>query len=118
VIKKRSIVFLISDFLTETTYKDALKISSKKHDLVALQIVDKSETEIPNVGLLKLKDNESGNVTWINTTDQQFRKQFAINRLKFDDELKDTFNRSGVDATKIFTNESYVKPLMNLFKKR
>lgn len=118
VIKKRSIVFLISDFLTENSYKDALKISSKKHDLVALQIVDKSETEIPDVGLLKLKDNETGKIVWVNTGDKEFRKQFIINRLKFEDELKDTFNRSGVDATKIFTDESYVKPLMNLFKNR
>lgn len=118
VIKKRSIVFLISDFLTENSYKDALKISSKKHDLVALQIVDKSETEIPDVGLMKLKDNETGKIVWVNTGDKEFRKQFTINRLKFEDELKDTFNRSGVDATKIFTDESYVKPLMNLFKNR
>jgi len=118
VIKKRSIVFLISDFLTDTSYKDALKISSKKHDMVALRIIDKAETELPNVGLIKLKDNENGKVTWVNTSDKEFRKQFAVNSLKFEDELKDTFNRSGVDATKIFTHESYVKPLMNLFKNR
>lgn len=118
VIKKRSIVFLISDFLTDTSYKDALKISSKKHDMVALRIIDKAETELPDVGLIKLKDNESGKVTWVNTADKEFRKQFTVNHLKFEDELKDTFNRSGVDATKIFTHESYVKPLMNLFKNR
>jgi uncharacterized protein (DUF58 family) len=118
VIKKRSIVFLISDFLTDTSYKDALKIASKKHDLVALRIIDKSEIELPNVGLIKLKDNENGKVKWVNTSDKEFRNQFTINHLKFEDELKDTFNRSGVDATKIFTHESYVKPLMNLFKNR
>lgn len=118
VIKKRSIVFLISDFMTDNSYKDALKISSKKHDLVALRIVDKAETELPDVGLIKLKDNESGKVRWVNTSDKVFRKQFAVNYLKFEDDLKDTFNRSGVDATKIFTNENYVKPLMNLFKNR
>lgn len=118
VIKKRSIVFLISDFYSDTNYKDALKIANKKHDLVALRIVDKTEIELPQVGLVKLKDNETGKIAWINTDDKQFRKQFAVNHLKFEEELKDTFNRSGIDAAKIFTHESYVKPLMNLFKNR
>jgi hypothetical protein len=86
--------------------------------MVALRIIDKAETELPDVGLIKLKDNENGKVKWVNTSDKEFRNQFAINHLKFEDELKDTFNRSGVDATKIFTHESYVKPLMNLFKNR
>lgn len=118
VIKKRSIVFLISDFFADTNYKDALKIANKKHDLVALRIVDKTETELPEVGLIKLRDNETGKVVWVDTSDKAFRKQFAINHLKFEDDLKDTFNRSGIDATKIYTHESYIKPLMNLFKNR
>jgi uncharacterized protein (DUF58 family) len=118
VIKKRSIVFLISDFYAEANYKDALKIANKKHDLVALRIVDKTEQQLPNVGLIKLKDNETGRIIWVNTSDKSFRQKFTVNQLRFEDELKDIFNRSGVDATKIFTHESYVKPLMNLFKNR
>jgi len=118
VIKKKSIVFLISDFYADSDYKDALKIANKKHDLVALRIVDKTETELPNVGLIKLRDNESGKVMWVDTSDKNFRKQFIANNLKFEDDLKDIFNRSGTDATKIFTHENYVKPLMNLFKNR
>jgi uncharacterized protein (DUF58 family) len=118
VIKKRSIVFLISDFFAETNYKDALKIANKKHDLVALRIADKTEAELPDVGLVKLKDNETGKLVWVDTSNKAFRKQFAINHLKFEDDLKDTFNRSGIDATKIYTHESYIKPLMNLFKNR
>ncbi len=118
VIKKRSIVFLLSDFLAEINYKDALKIANKKHDIVALRIVDKKEMKLPEVGLIKLKDNETGKHLWVDTNDTSFRKQFTINQLKFEDELKDIFNRSGIDATKIFTDESYIKPLMNLFKKR
>lgn len=118
VIKKKSIVFLISDFFTESNYKDALKIANKKHDLIALRIVDKAERELPDIGLIKLKDNETGNVMWADTSDKNFRKQFAVNCLKFEDELKDVFNRSGVDATNITTHENYVKPLMNLFKNR
>ena len=118
VIKKKSIVFLISDFFTESNYKDALKIANKKHDLIALRIVDKAERELPDIGLIKLKDNETGNVMWADTSDKNFRKQFAVNCLKFEDELKDVFNRSGVDTTNITTHENYVKPLMNLFKNR
>lgn len=118
VIKKRSVVFLISDFFAEANYKDALKIANKKHDLVALRIVDKAETELPEVGLVKLRDNETGKLMWVDTDDKAFRRQYKANLLKFEDELKDTFNRSGIDATKIFTHESYIKPLMNLFKNR
>lgn len=118
VIKKRSIVFLISDFYAENNYKDALKIAGKKHDLVAMRIQDKAEQELPEIGLIKLKDNESGKIIWVNTSDKEFRKQFAINQLKFEEELKDTFNRSGIDSTRIMTHENYVKPLMNLFKNR
>jgi uncharacterized protein (DUF58 family) len=118
VIKKRSVVFLISDFYSDSNYRDALKIANKKHDVVALRIIDKTEHELPDVGLVKLRDNETGKMIWVNTSDKTFRKQFAINHLKFEDELKDIFNRSGIDFTKIQTHESYIKPLMNLFKNR
>ena len=118
VIKKRSVVFLISDFYTEINYRDALKIANKKHDLVAVRVIDKTEQEIPKVGMIKLKDNETGKILWVNTNDKNFQKQFAVNQLKFEAELKDIFNRCGIDATKILTNESYIRPLMNLFKNR
>lgn len=118
VIKKRSIVFLLSDFYAEANYRDALKIANKKHDVVVLRIADKAEEELPKIGLIKLRDNESGKITWVDSSNKNFRKQFAVNHLKFEDELKDIFNRSGVDAAKIYTHESYIKPLMNLFKNR
>lgn len=118
VIKKKSVVFLISDFLSDTSYRDALKIANKKHDLVALRIVDKTETALPEIGLVKLMDNETGKLMWVDTSNKTFRKQFAVNQLKFEDELKDIFNRAGIDATKILTHESYIQPLMNLFKNR
>ena len=118
VIKKKSIVFLISDFFVDQNYRDALKIANKKHDLVAVRIIDTKETELPNGGLVKLKDNETGKLMWVDTNDKAFRKQFAVNHLKFEADLKENFNRSGIDATNIFTHENYVKPLMNLFKNR
>lgn len=118
VIKKKSVVFLISDFLSEPNYRDALKIANKKHDVVALRIVDKTETQLPDVGLVKLMDNETGKLMWVDTSNKNFRKQFTVNQLKFEEELKEIFNRSGIDATKILTHESYIQPLMNLFKNR
>jgi len=117
VIKKKSTAFLISDFI-DKGFNDALKIANRKHDLIALKIFDKRENEIPNVGLIKMKDAETGAIRWINTSDRATRNQYSINRKKADDELKDIFNRSGVDAAYINTGESYIKPLMNLFKKR
>lgn len=118
VIKKRSVVFLISDFLTENNYRDALKIANKKHDVVALRIIDKTEQELPKVGLLKLKDNETGKTRWIDTSEPAFRRQFAVNQLKFEEELRDTFAKSGIDAAKLYTHQSYVTPLIQLFKNR
>lgn len=118
VIKKRSVVFLISDFLCAANYSDSLKIANKKHDLVALRIVDKAEQELPRIGLLKLKDNENGKTLWVDSSESSFRKQFAVNQLKFEEQLKDVFTKAGVDSARLFTHESYVKPLINLFKKR
>ncbi len=118
VIKKRSVVFLITDFLTEPNYRDAIKIANKKHDLVALRVVDRTEMQLPDVGLIKLRDNETGQLMWVDSSDSRFRKQFEVNRLKFEDDLKDIFNRAGIDAARINTHESYIQPLMNLFKNR
>ncbi len=118
VIKKKSICFLISDFYDQNSYSDALKIANRKHDIVALRINDIHENMLPDVGLIKLRDNETGQLIWVDTSDADFRKQMEINRLKFEDEIKEVFNKSGVDFATIHTHEGYIKPLMNLFKKR
>lgn len=118
VIKKKSICFLISDFRDNNSYSDAMKIANRKHDLVALRINDKHENTLPNIGLVKLKDNETGKLIWIDTSDKVFRTQLEINHKKFEAQLRDTFTKSGVDFTTIHTHEGYIKPLMTLFKKR
>lgn len=117
VIKKKSTAFVISDFM-DKGFNDALKIANKKHDVIALKIFDKRENELPNIGLIKIKDAESGATAWLNTSSKKTRDQYKINRKKADDSLKDIFNRSGVDAAFIDTSESYIKPLMTLFKRR
>ena len=117
VIKKRSIAFVISDFMDSNFY-DALKIANKKHDLVALRIYDKREQELPNVGLLKLVDAETGTLKWVDTSDKKVRTQYLVNAKKHEASLKEMFNKSGVDTANINTEESYIVPLTNLFKRR
>ena len=117
VIKKRSIAFVISDFM-DSDFSDALKIANKKHDLIALQIYDKREQELPNVGLIKFLDAETGIQKWIDTSDKNVRTAFSARGKKRDAYLKDVFNKSGVDAANINTSESYIPPLTNLFKRR
>lgn len=118
VIKKRSTVFLISDFYTKSYYTDALKIANKKHDLIAIKINDKTEHDIPRVGLVKLVDKETGKVMWVDTDSKDFQKQFKINQIKREHDMKDLFNKCGVDFCDVYTHEGYIKPLMNLFKRR
>lgn len=117
VIKKRSIVFMLSDFLADG-FEDALKIANKKHDVVALNIYDDHEKMLLNIGLVPFKDPETEKVYWVDTSDKKVRNKFKAQMLRQKGELKDLFRRSGVDYAEIATHENYVKPLMNLFKQR
>ncbi len=117
VIKKRSIAFLISDFMADN-FTDALKIANKKHDLVALRIYDKREMELPDMGLVKFKDAETDTLKWIDTSDKNVRVHYYATAKKRETLLKEIFNKSGVDSADINTAETYIKPLSNLFKRR
>lgn len=122
-IKKKCTAFIISDFIDQSetgifNFDDALKIANRKHDIVALQITDKREANLPPVGLLKLKDAETGEEMWIDTSDKLLRKQFAQQWSKNQDSLRNLMSRCGVDHTLLNTGEDYVKPLMQLFEKR
>lgn len=117
VIKKRSIAFIISDFI-DTNFRDAVKIANKKHDVVALRISDTREKELPNVGMIRLKDSESGKNRWVDTTYAKVRESFKEHQLRLDADLNDLFIKSGVDYMELFTDKDYVKPLTKLFKRR
>ncbi len=117
VIKKRTICFLVSDF-EDRGFSDALKIANKKHDVVALQIQDPAEQVLPNIGLVQIRDAETGETRWVNTSSKSVRQKFAKNRSLQNAELKGLLRKSGVDFASIHTNENYVRPLMNLFKQR
>lgn len=116
-IKKRSTAFLISDFMSEK-FENELKIANRKHDLVALKLYDIHEEEFPDLGLIPVADEESGQIEWINTGDKKVRQAYKAAALERNGRLQDLFRRSGVDYTSIGTHQSYIQPLMTLFKKR
>jgi uncharacterized protein (DUF58 family) len=117
VIKKRSTSFIISDFIDEN-YEDALKIACKKHDIIALNIFDIRENELPRVGLVRVKDAETGRLMWIDSGSRKTRENYSRWWSQQQRKLDEMFNRFGIDSARIRTDEDYVKPLMNLFKSR
>ena len=117
VIKKRSICFLISDFMDDE-FMEALRLANKKHDLVAIQVYDEREVTLPDAGMIEFSDAETGEVRIIDTSNKNVRTHFKQNREKQERYIKDSFAKSGVDTAKIRTDQSYIQPLMFLFKKR
>ena len=116
-IKKKCIAFVISDFM-DSGYSDALKIAAGKHDVIALRIYDKHERELPDMGLIKVKDSETGNITWLDTSSKEVRNKYYTAVREREQMMKDIFMRSGVDTASIATDESYIVPLSTLFKSR
>ena len=117
VIKKRAVCFILSDFM-DTDFDKSLKIARNKHDIVALRIHDEREEIIPNVGLIKVEDSESGEMRWVDSSNKKVRTNYNNNYREFEKELKQTLQSSGVDHIDIKTGKDYIKPLMNFFKNR
>lgn len=118
-IKKRSTSFIISDFMDENKeLQRALNIANNKHDLVALRIYDERETSLPNIGMVKLKDAETGEYIWTDTSNGLVRGAYAHWWNELSNQLNIAFTKSGVDYVNINTREDYVRSLMTLFKKR
>ena len=118
VIKRRCTAFLISDFVAPATYNDAMLIANRRHDVVALQVYDKRETQLPDVGLMKLHDVERGADRWVDTSSRQVREAYAQWWKNRQDEMLKICLRNGVDITSVATDEDYVIALMNLFRRR
>ena len=116
-IKKRSIVFLISDFM-DYHFEDALRIASKRHDLIGLHIYDIRETELPDIGLINIVDAETGKEMLVDTSSRYIRNTYKNSWKKRTDDLNEIFLKLGVDTASISTDEDYVRPLISLFKKR
>ena len=117
VMKKKSIAFLLSDFIS-SDYEKSLKIVSKKHDLNGIKVYDKFEEFIPNLGMVQMFDQELGEIKLIDTSSSKIRKnyknQMSLNFKKFND----VFTRNGAGTISCRTDESYIKKLLNYFKNR
>lgn len=117
-IKKRCTCFLVSDFMDEHDFEHPLLIANKKHDIVALRVYDLRENELPAVGLLYLKDAETGERIWVDTSDRRVREEYKKYMQTREKDLERVFKRSGVDVATISADEDYVRALITLFKKR
>ena len=116
-IKKRCTAFIISDFM-DTGFDNAIKIAGRKHDLVALRVYDKREEQLPNIGLTKIYSKETGARKWVDTSSKTVRENYRKWWIQHDGYLNKLFLKSGVDAAHFSTDQDYVKPLVNLFKRR
>jgi uncharacterized protein (DUF58 family) len=116
-IKKRCTAFIISDFIAPG-FEEALRIASNKHDIVAIKIYDPIEVSIPDVGLIKVTDSETGEEKWIDTSYIQARNAYSKWWQDHKSEITNVFRKCGVDSTFISTGEDYVKPLIKLFESR
>ena len=117
VIKKRCTAFLLSDFYDDN-YTDAIKIASGKHDLVAIRIADEKETRLPDLGLAKFYDPETGETIWIDTADRTIRNEFASRYASHVTKVEEVLKKYGIDQTVLYTGEDYVKELKKLFERR
>lgn len=126
-IKKKCTAFILSDFMVSSSkdseaamkqLEETLKISNKKHDLVAIRIYDKRETELPPAGLINFSDAETGEMLWVDTSSKKLRDNYASWWNSQNKQISELLMKSGIDNVMINTSEDYVKPLLKLFRRR
>ncbi len=118
VMKRRCTAFVLSDFIDQKSFKDALTIANRKHDVVAIQVYDRRAAELPSIGLMKIKDAETGHEQWIDTSSKAVRNAHHKWWKEKQEELTTTFTKTNVDSISIRTDGDYVKSLLSLFAKR
>lgn len=118
VLKKRCTAFIMSDFITQDDFRNALTIANRKHDIAAIQVYDRRIEELPNIGLMKVCDAETGHMQYIDTSSKALRKAHHDWWVEKQTVLHETFSKSNVDSVSIRTDQDYVKSLLNLFAKR
>lgn len=117
MVKRKSIAFVLSDFIDEN-YADELRHIAKKHDVIGVKVYDNLDMELPNIGLLQIQDVETGETKWIDTGDTLTQKTYRERAVFYDRNYEQSFVKAGADKLKIKTEQSYVHVLMNFFKKR
>ena len=118
VIKRRCTAFMLSDFFARNDFENALTICNRKHDVVAIQVYDQRAKMLPDVGLLKVVDAETGHEMYVDTSSAKLRRAHTAYFMNRQASLRQTFNKSNVDHVSIATNEDYVKSLLQLFAMR
>ena len=118
VMKRRCTAFVLSDFYSNSSFLNALQIANRKHDVVAIQVYDKRAKELPDVGLMRVKDAESGQEMYIDTSSKKLRQAHTRYWLEREENLRQTFAKSNVDWASVATDEDYVKAMMALFSQR
>ncbi|MCC8039302.1 MAG: DUF58 domain-containing protein [Bacteroidales bacterium] len=117
-LKKRSTTFLISDYIDHHDYQKALTIACNKHDVIAIQVYDKRDAQLPNVGFMRVMDLETGRDRWVNTSSAKTRQAYNKWWYQRQQTMTERLNRCRVDLASVATDEDYVKALMGLFKRR
>ena len=117
-LKKRSAAFLISDFIDDHDFFSSMSIANRKHDLAAIQIYDRRDSQLPAIGLIRMKDMETGAERWVDTSSAKVRKLYEREWYARQQKLSSTVARCGVDLASIATDEDYVKALLALFRRR
>ena len=118
VQKRRTTAFILSDFYVRNDFQQSLQICNRKHDVVAIQVYDQRARELPDVGLMKVVDAETGFEQYVDTGSKRLRQAYQRYWMTRQAELQETFNKSNVDNVSIATNEDFVKSLLMLFKQR
>lgn len=118
VMKRSSVAFVLSDFQTDEDFSNALKITKKRHDLIAIQISDRAESELPDLGLVDVENLESGRSGWLWLGSKKKREQIALNLKLQQAKIEEQLHKSRVDYAHLYTNEPIVKPLIHLFQSR
>jgi len=117
VMKKKAIVFILSDFMDDD-YDHALKIAGRKHDITGIRVYDRFEEKLPSLGMVPMLDAETGKTKLVNTSSKKVRTNYRANYLKTVDQFEDTFKKSGSGVIHTRIDESYVKKLLGYFKRR
>ena len=117
MVKKRSICFLLSDFLADG-YEQPLRLAARRHDVIGMHLYDPRERELPAVGLIHARDAESGRMEWVDTSSKRVRRKYAEWYDRHQGYFKSAFSQSGADSMSLETTEDYTKALLRFFKSR
>jgi uncharacterized protein (DUF58 family) len=117
-IKRRSLIFIISDFISEPGWEKPLSLLNQRHEVLAIRLWDPREVELPDVGMVVMEDAETGEQLFVDTHDPKFRKRFFEVAQQREEALKNAFKRAGVDALSLSTDEDLVRAIVRFAKQR